>query len=507
MDTILKIFETILEIMDLYPVIIYTVLIIILIFILICLIAFFQGREIAFWPPKIGPKPTGIRIEASEIPLPKEEEHQESILYLGGYTRSEHPKFLAEVERLVPTATEITLIATGLNLIWQKRILDMLIERAQSGDAKVTICLGNPYSPHVEDRLIEEEMQGRRPPVGRVGIELNARALVERLEKAGNPPNISILLFEHYPTFATLLFDQEIYIYPYGYQILGNASPIFHFQNDDSEEARFFVANAEAIVRDAVPARDVVYRSVDPKYYSDKWVAAAVYLIPDENEPFYQFGSSILGYDVRGKRTIDIGGNDIIKSVRPHIGDAAQYGFHATIADALFYVNQAEIDRIEAEVRMLSKEFPPFDLTNFRIVERANEGDIVVLCEDETGITEALHCELISRVYRTAISSPYLTGRTKRKVGSKYPLRSNLFVGRYGVPYILKEFNLHFSLCSPAPDNPRLRGEIVEILQKFFINEVNADRIHFNKLYLLIKRHGDEVWTISSDHTLCGKLG
>lgn len=499
--------DTSLEIINSNPMIVLIILIIFLIITIIYLIAFFQGREISFWHPKIGAKPTKISVEASkQEPYKAKHDNDKPIKYIGAYSRSQHPKFFAEVEKLVPTAKKIILIATGLNLIWEKHILDMLIERAQSGDASIVICLGNPYSPHVADRLIEEEMRGNRPPVGRDGIVRNAKALVERLESAGNPQNISILLFEQYPTFATLIFDEEIYIYPYGYQILGNTSPIFHFQNDDSEEAKFFIANAQRILRDAVPAKDVVYRRVNPKYYSDKWIAAAVYLIPEENEPFYKFGSSILGYDIRNRKTIDAGSDDFIRTIRPHIGDAAQYGFHATIADALFYASEAEIDRIDAEIRMLSNEFPPFDLTNFKIVERVNEEDIVILCEDETGITEALHCELVNRAYRIAISSPFITGKTKRSIGSKYPRRSTLFIGRYGSPYIIKEFNLHFSLCSPAPDNPALRKEIIKQLKNSFANVMKKDRINFDELYLLTKRDGDEKWSITSRYTLCGKM-
>ncbi len=260
MDAFLKLLTT-------SPIIALTAAIVFLIIAIIYLIAFFQGREITFWPPKIGAKPAKIIVEASKVT----QVDDKPIVFLGGYPRSQHPNFFAEVEKLLPKAKKITLIATGLNLIWEKHILDLLIDRAKSGDAIVTICLGNPYSPHVEDRLIEEEMQGNRPPVGRDGIIRNVKALVERLDAAGNPPNFSVVLFENYPTFATLIFDQELFIYPYGYQVLGNVSPIFHFQNNDSEESKFFISNAERIIRDSVSAKDIVSRKINPKFYSDSW--------------------------------------------------------------------------------------------------------------------------------------------------------------------------------------------------------------------------------------------
>lgn len=108
--------------------------------------------------------------------------------------------------------------------------MDLLIQMAQTKKTKVTICLGNPFSPFVKERLIEEEMHNQSPPVGKYGIERNIRSLIETLKEAGNPENFKFRLFEHYPTCATLIFDNEIFMYPYGYHVLGNTSPNFPFQ-------------------------------------------------------------------------------------------------------------------------------------------------------------------------------------------------------------------------------------------------------------------------------------
>ena len=39
------------------------------------------------------------------------------------YPRSQHPDFFNEIESRIPTANNIILIATGLNLVWQKQIV------------------------------------------------------------------------------------------------------------------------------------------------------------------------------------------------------------------------------------------------------------------------------------------------------------------------------------------------------------------------------------------------
>lgn len=420
------------------------------------------------------------------------------------YPRSQHPAFFAEVERLVPRAAEITLIATGLNLIWEKRIVDILIERAKAGRARITICMGNPFNPHVLDRLIEEETTGERAPVGRDGIVRNVQALIQRLDLEGNPPGFSVCLFEHYPTFATLMFDKDIFVYPYAYQLLGNASPILHFCNDGSEEAKFFISNAERIIRDAVPARDVVAAHTNSRHYSGEWIAAAIYIVPEADEDIYRFGSSVLGYDVWRQVPLEADKQDIA-DVRTYVGEAVEFGFHATIADALFFIKEAEIDRIKSELRILVEEFRPFILSNFRIVDRFEDvGDIVMLCDDDSGVTEALHHELVARVYSSAISSNYLVGRTRKKY-PKPARRAKLMMRRYGSPYILKNFDLHFTLCAAPPTDSMERNELMKKLDLAFEDTVTDELVEVNEVCLLTKRKGERYWKIAAKYPLSGR--
>jgi hypothetical protein len=420
------------------------------------------------------------------------------------FPRSQHPEFFFEVEKLVPKAKQITLIATGLNIIWEKHIVDLLLERTKSGEAKVTICLGSPCSPHVEDRLVEEEMEGNRPPVGKDGIERNLKALMQLIENAGNPENFAVRLFEHYPTFATLIFDQDIFIYPYAYIILGNESPIFHFKNNDSEEANFFLSNADRIIRDSVPAKDIVYSCLSRKHFSDDWISAAVY--PDKKDPFYQFGSSVLGYDIRAQKVCEAC-NQEVAELQQYAGEASEYGFHLTLADALYFINEAEIDRIKAELRTLAESFPPFKFTNFRIVnDLISEKEIVILCDDPSGVTEALHFELLSRMYTVAISSNYSAGLTRKKIVSKNPQRAALMVKRYGSPYILKEFDLHFTLCDSCPTDINVRKDILSKLESAFKEYFTNEEVEIDELCLLVKNKNDDKWKIDTIFPLSGKV-
>jgi len=181
-------------------------------------------------------------------------------MFADRYPRSEDESFVSTVKELIPRSKKIILIGTGLNLIWREELKELLIDRAKTGQGQVTItiCLGNPHSPDVKCRLREEEADGTVPPVGSEGITRLAKSVLGELKKAGDPANFQLLMFNNYPTFATLIFDEHIFFYPYGYQILGNRSPLFYLRNDGSAEAEFFVSNADRILEDSEKATDVI---------------------------------------------------------------------------------------------------------------------------------------------------------------------------------------------------------------------------------------------------------
>jgi hypothetical protein len=424
--------------------------------------------------------------------------------FIKSYPRSQHPEFFAEVEKILATSSKITLIAVGLNLLWEKHIVDLLVRRAAVGDAEIAICVGNTNSPHVEDRLIEEEMDSNRPAVGRAGIDRNVKAWVERLELAGRPKNLQIRLFNNYLTFATLIFDDDIFVYPYGYQVLGNTSPIFHFKNDRGDEVRFLIENADRILRDSVPAADIVSTRLNRRHRSDEWIAAAVYVVPASDSKLYRTGTHVLGYDIREGRVLRA--TPEISEVRPYVGEAAAYGFHATLADALLFSNEAQIDRVRAELKFLSEEFRPFRLSDLSVSESSQDRRAIIIeATDRTGTAEALHHELVSRVYRLATSSTYLAGQTTKRM----PLgdsRAQLMLERYGSQYILNALTLHLTLLAACPIAGDARKNVIDTVTKL-LDPMISDGLDVEELALVTRRHGENRWVIDSTFSLCGPRG
>ncbi|MFD9815824.1 DUF1045 domain-containing protein [Streptomyces sp. NPDC059080] len=419
--------------------------------------------------------------------------------YIKTHPRSQHPNFFSEVEELIPKSKNITLIAVGLNLLWEKHIADMLIRRAQEGTCHVTVCMGNTASPHVEDRFIEEEMEWNRPQVGRSGIDRNIRALVERLHVSGNPKNFKFVLFEHYPTFATLIFDDDLFIYPYGYQSLGNVSPIFHVRNDGSDQANFFLENARKIVSDSIPANDLISVRKNRRFRSDNWILAAVYIIPSRDSSIYQFGSSVLGYDIYHAQPVPAPQN--LAFARDCVGESAEYGFHATLADALYYSSEQQIERVRAEVRFLSQEFKPFHLDRLEpAVSPHDSRAVIIRAQDSSGTVESIHHELVSRVYRTAVSSTYLAGQTTKALPAG-DHRAQMMLERYGSPFVLDNFMLHFTVCGSCPEGATSR--IVDSIQQQ-MDGILQEKIYVDHIALVTKRPGQRKWVIEETFPLCG---
>jgi hypothetical protein len=422
--------------------------------------------------------------------------------FIDSYPKSQSIQFFAEIEQLVPTSKEILLVGAGINLIWEKPILDTILKRVIGKQTRVRICMANPYGPHMESRYIEEEMRNEEPAVGREGMRRNVRALVHIIQRAGDPDGLSFSLFESYPTLATLIFDENIFVYPYAYHRLGNVSPVFHFVKDGSETSQFLINNAEEIVKYSVSARDVVYSRENREYYSEEWIGAGVYIVPKSETALYQFGSAVIGYDIWHEQMVGSTQTNV-PDVRPYVGEAQIYGFHATIADSLFFSAQSAIDRVMAELKFLCEDFAAFRLDQLRLIDNfRGSGDMVIQCDDESGTLEALHHELVTRVYKLAVSSNFLAGQTSKQIPSSHIARSKLMLEHYGAPNILNAYIPHFTLCSNSPLNKNEKGHVFALLNDSAAKSQALAPIDISEICLVTKYKGDQRWKIAKSFSL-----
>jgi hypothetical protein len=419
------------------------------------------------------------------------------MLAVSGYRRSHIPEFYREIERRIRSARKVRFISMGLQILYEGNILDILVQRAVNGDTEVTACMGNPYSPDVVDRLIHEETIGTRPQVGRHGIERNIRSLLDYLDRFNNPRNFRALLFQHYPTFSTYIVDQDVFVVPYMYQVLGWQAPVLHMKNEGNEIARFVVENAERLLDDAVPARDIFDSQPERRHRSDDWIQACIAIVPDADAPLARFGTDVVGFDVRsGLKVATTLGE--VPNLASSIGDVAAQGFCAPLVEPLYFPNEAAIRHAVAELTVLSDELPRFELVNARIEDRSRSvGDIVVRCDDHSGVAEAIHAELVPRFCRRAVTSDYLSGRSRRQLtADAFAERNSLMIRRYGSPNVLNQFDVHFPICCDPPADALARKALTEGLAEACRDRVRSESLFVDRIHLLVRRPGAPNWQV-----------
>jgi hypothetical protein len=84
----------------------------------------------------------------------------------------------------------------------------------------------------------------------------------------------------------------------------------------------------------------------------------AVYYVPEEGDELYRLGSSVVGYDIRKRETVQtLGELQHISSFTDHwVQKARPYGFHLTIGDSIDFefgkIAKIEKSQIERHRRL-----------------------------------------------------------------------------------------------------------------------------------------------------------
>lgn len=401
---------------------------------------------------------------------------------------SDSADFAGYAERLFVRAKRIVLIGTGLNILHRDPIRQSLMQRAADGQCRIEIYLANPFSPAVENRLVEEQIGNTTPPVGKPGLIQRLQALLEERRRLGRPPSIEIKLFGHYPTFALLIADTDYFLYPYGYATLGNFSPVVCFSANDAaaKGVTAFLDRQYERVKAASIDADVIFPRVSEAALKNPLHAFAVYFIPTQSSGLYKFGTEVIGYDVRARQPLASPWNG-------KVGGAAEYGFHLTCCDALYFFNPEETVLAMEQAAFLAKEFSPFDLEGFQLQTGfPDDNSISLLAHDKSGSLEALHCELVAMVYRRAAASNYTLGKAAMR--DKEFRRAELMTSRFKCPYILKSFQPHFTLLTNVKTEEQ-EGAVRDLRIEFKSKIADA-RVRVGKLAIMGKAEADSHWYI-----------
>ncbi len=409
------------------------------------------------------------------------------------FARSDSAAFRDCIESLLPKVRRLVLIGTGLNILHHDPFLIDITNRAARGDCHLEIFLADPASPAVETRLIEEELGILQPPVGRSGLKARLKMLMKLIERLGRPQTIRIGLFRHYPTFALLILDQDYFFYPYGYATLGNFSPVVRFSKDlvaDRGVIEFFDEQYRLVKSSATDASTTLSLRRKPPAGAEGLHAFALYFVPDEDSDLYRFGTQVLGYDVRK-------GKMATSPWQEQVHAARDFGFHLTLCDVLYFLHEAEVAQAVAEVEFLAEEFKPFRLTNLQLkCGFPDDHSAAIVPEDPSGTLEALHHELVHRVYRRTAASNFTLGRGGRERDNP-SRRRRLMLKRYKAPYVLHRFQPHFTLLTNV--TPDAWPSVQEPLQKLFADTIREKTVRVGELAVMSRSSPDIPWTIEKE--------
>jgi len=246
----------------------------------------------------------------------------------------------------------------------------------------------------------------------------------------------------------------------------------------------------------SIDAADVYQTNADAAASSNSSIrvkelsACAIYFIPAMTSDLYKFGSEILGYDVRQRMRIQT-------ERRDQVGDAANFGFHLTLADALYFYNTYEVDFIVEELKHLCKDMDAFEITNMRVKGSFPDNrSIAISLDDPSGSLEAIHFELVNRIYRRAAASNYTLENAHRERDQNLA-RADFMIGRYKAPYILGSYTPHFSLLTNVAQE-EMEATLADVEEEFK-KAVKRPRLRVDRLAVMKRPDPTEPWQIAQE--------
>jgi hypothetical protein len=454
---------------------------------ILIVIAFIQGREISFWPPKIGPQDPGVK---KVVPRASQ-----GIMI---YPNSDNNEFSVHFERLFRQAEKIVLIGIGFSILHRQTLGRLLINRIRN-NSSIEIYAANPFSPNVQMRLIEEETGEDTPEIRKRGLVNWLISLLAEKERLTDKSRFILRVFPFYPTYALFIFDMKDYFfYPYGYTKLGTLSPVLHFSKDEPTHqvmVQFLDAQSEQVKEQSADANLIFNIHNGKDVERSLLIPFAIYLIPSADTSLYKLGSEILEYDVRANKELQI--------TKWHnvIGAAFDYGLHITVADALYCVTKSDINLICKEVEFLANEFQPFALTLSLEKDFPNERGIALVSQDKSGSLEALHHEMVAHVYRKAVASNYNFDPSLANRDSDGD-RARLMIKHYHAPYILQRYKPHFSLLSNV--HPERKEQIYTEIKRLYEKRIKEPFIEIDYIAVMYRPDPKGHWQILKEYKLGG---
>jgi hypothetical protein len=217
----------------------------------------------------------------------------------------------------------------------------------------------------------------------------------------------------------------------------------------------------------------------------------AVYLAPPPETALWRFGSAVVGRDAAsGEARLGFAPDGFDPAAwRDMTTEPRRYGFHATIKAPFRLAEEASSADLSAALAELAQGWRPFAA-----------GPLVVstLALGEAGAFVALTppapspeiARLEERVVRglDSFRAPLNEAERARRDPTRLTARQRETFERWGYPYALAEFRLHFTLTNAVDDSER----IAETLAREFAGRVADPELFVDALALFVQKPNGE---------------
>ncbi|HEY1864601.1 MAG TPA: DUF1045 domain-containing protein [Roseiarcus sp.] len=209
----------------------------------------------------------------------------------------------------------------------------------------------------------------------------------------------------------------------------------------------------------------------------------ALYLTPPPDSDLWRFGCDVIGRDALTGASCE--GFSLegypSDSWRSMTSDPRRYGFHATLKAPFPLRLDLEIADLFDCVAEFARKQSPFDAGELSVgVIKAGHGLAFVALKPEGGLKElrSFEANIVRGLDR--LRAPLVESRREYRGSERMTPRQAYYLDAWGYPYVLDEFDPHFTLTNAVPDADR----VARLLEWEFGLRVAARTLHVDALTL-----------------------
>ena len=184
----------------------------------------------------------------------------------------------------------------------------------------------------------------------------------------------------------------------------------------------------------------------------------AIYFMPPQVSPLWQFGSSILGFDAAAFADVDYPDHPLFQDPAA-LGWTAgprQYGFHATLKAPFCLAAERTAEDLEASLLEFAEARQPFDIE----LKLGTYRDFLALVPVEPSSEVDRLADDCVRAF-DHFRAPLTPEDRERRHPERLTARELEQLDTWGYPFVFDDFRFHMTLTGPLDLNDRLRVEPV----------------------------------------------